>query len=223
MTKRLLEYEHPGLVVIGFAPWDVASGNTFSDSELAREVLSPSELAALGVRVDVGSSIDEAVANTVSAYGKRLLIKEWLASLVPRQAYDESQRGYYEVPGSATAPSQLVAEAARMRLIHPGDPSLSAPSVAVIRSLIADLRSRGIAVALLVPPLHPAAYVQNGAYLDGADAVIREFARMEAVPIIDCRSAASADDFRDLLHLRESGAQHLSTCIGERMPGLLGS
>ncbi len=222
MTKRLLEHEHPALVVIGLAPWDVASGNTFNDSELAHEILTPSELGALDVHVDIGASIDEAFASIVSAYGERLLIKEWIASLMPQQRYDEGQRGYYAVPGSATTANQLAAEVARMKVVHPGVPSIDSPGVLVTRSLIANLRARGIVVAVLVPPLHPAAYVQNGAYLEGAEVVIRDLAREQGAPLIDCRSATSVDDFRDLLHLRESGALKLSTCVGEQIRALIG-
>jgi hypothetical protein len=222
MTKRLLGYEHPELVVLGLAPWDVEGGAQFTDSELAREILTPSELAAAGVRLDVGASIDEAFANIISAYGRRLLIKEWIASLMPRQRYDEGQRGYYAVPGSATGASQLAAEVARMKNVHFGVPSTNAPGAAVIRALITYLRARGIAVAIIVPPLHPTAYELNGAFLERGDAAVRELAREEGVPVIDCRGALVPDDFRDLLHLRESGAVKQSRCVGGQLRALFG-
>src|SRR6266516_5029690 len=221
MTRRLLAYEHPALVVIGVAPWDVESGAVFSDSELAHEVLSPAESAALGTPLDLAARIDALFAQVSSAYGQRLLIKEWLASLMPNERYDEAQRGYYAVPGSASGVTQLAAEVVRMKAVHPGDPTVSGPGAAVTRSLIAELRARGIAVAILVPPIHPAAYEQNGAFLERGDAAVRALAIEERVPVIDCRSAVSLDDFRDLLHLRESGAQKQSACVGDQLQMLL--
>ncbi len=142
---------------------------------------------------------------------------------MPNQHYDLAQRGYYVVPGSATSASQLAAEVVRMKVVHPGDPTASAPGAAVIRSLIAELRARGIGVAILVPPIHPAAYEQNGAFLEQGDAAVRELAQQERVPVIDCRAAVSTDDFRDLLHLRESGAEKQSACVGGQLRTLLPS
>src|SRR5689334_12382001 len=36
MTERLLEYEHPAIVVLGVSPWDMEGGARFTDSEMAR-------------------------------------------------------------------------------------------------------------------------------------------------------------------------------------------
>src|SRR5947209_3088077 len=47
MTRRLLNVEHPSLVVIGVSPWGVESGQLFIDNELAHELLSPGDFAAL--------------------------------------------------------------------------------------------------------------------------------------------------------------------------------
>src|SRR6266568_1686750 len=99
--------------------------------------------------------IAAALASVASVYADRLLIKEWLASFMPGARYDETQRGYLAVPGSATSATQLTAEVERMKTVHPGDPSAAAPGAAVIDSLVKDLRARGIAVVFLLPPLHP--------------------------------------------------------------------
>jgi len=72
-------------------------------------------------------------------------------------------------------------------------------------------------VAIVVPPLHPYAYEQVGLYLDRADAVIREFAVAHGAELIDCRSSVGPTDFRDLVHLSESGALKHSRCIGGQL------
>jgi hypothetical protein len=92
----------------------------------------------------------------------------------------------------------------------------------VIRSLVDDLRARGIAVAFLIPPLHPAAYTEAGTYLAGAEIAIHELATATGVPLVDCRAVASASDFRDVTHLLEPAAERHSACVGERLRALAG-
>ncbi len=142
MTERLLAYERPGVVVIGVAPWDMEGNATFTDSELAHELFTPAELATAGIAVDRGLWIDAALASVSSVYADRLLIKEWLASFMPGARYDETQRGYLAVPGSATSATQLTAEVERMKTVHPGDPSAAAPGAAS-RCIGDTLRSLG--------------------------------------------------------------------------------
>jgi len=217
MTEQLLQYEHPSLVVIGVAPWDVDDAGHFVDSELAHELFPPDALARAGIAVDPATWIDAAVARLSAVYGDRLLIKEFLTSLMPGARYDESQRGYYAVPGSATSAAQLSAEVTRMKAVHPGEPRPDAPGAAVITSLVHELRGRGIDVAFLMPPVHPATYAQNGAFIEQGDAAVRALAAAEHVQVIDCRSSVTIDDFRDLLHLRPSGATAHSRCVGEAL------
>jgi hypothetical protein len=93
----------------------------------------------------------------------------------------------------------------------------------VIRSLVEDLRARGIAVAFLVPPLHATAFEEAGPYLAHADVAIRELADQSGVPLIDCRAVVSPADFRDVTHLMRPGAERHSRCVGERVRTLVGS
>src|SRR4029078_2830376 len=140
--------------------------------------------------LDLAQSLDTAIGDAWSAYGQREVLKEWLSSLTPGQRYDESLLGYYVAPGAANTEERLVATAERM-FSDVGAPSSAAPGALVIRSLVDDLRARGIAVAFLLPPLHPAAYSEAGAYVGAAQVAIRELASAQAVPLIACRAVAS--------------------------------
>ena len=219
MTRRLLEFMHPKLVVISVSPFTVDGSAHFASSELARQVMSPAELAARGAPLDLAQTIDTALGSLWSTYGQRQLLKEWLSSLVPGQRYNESLLGYYVAPGSANSYARLVATADRL-FGDLGTATSSAPGAVVIRSLVDDLRARGIAVAFLIPPIHPAAYDEAGPYLEGADAAIRELAAERGVPLIDCRATASAADFRDVTHLLEPAAERHSACVGAQLRAL---
>lgn len=216
MTRRLLTFMHPRLVVISVSPWTVDGAARFENTDLARQVMSPAELAARGAPLDLASSIDAIVGEAWSAYGQRQLLKEWFSALAPGQRYDESLLGYYVAPGSANSYSRLVATADRLFAVA-GTATPDAPGAKVIRSLVDDLRARGIKVAFLQPPLHPAAYAEAGPYLERADVAIRELAGERDVPLIDCRASLSASDFRDVTHLLESAAERHSACVGERL------
>jgi len=216
MTRRLLTFMHPKLVVISVSPWAVDSAAKFENNVLARQIMSPAELVARGAPLDLGESIDATLGSLWSAYGERELVKEWFSALAPGQRYDESLLGYYVAPGSANSYARLVATADRL-FADVGAPTPDAPGAAVIRSLVDDLRARGIAVAFLLPPLHPTAYEEAGPYLERADVAIRELASARAVPLIDCRASLAASDFRDVTHLLEPAAERHSACVGERM------
>jgi hypothetical protein len=226
MTRRLLAVQQPKLVVLGVSPWQLSTTGHFTDTYLdgfeeeARELLTPAELAALGQPLDVVGTIDSQLRALSVAYGQRLLVKEWAGSAVPQQRYDESLRGLYVPPGSASSPAQLAA-AAEYVFRDLSEPTTQSQGATVFDALIADLRARGIAVAILLPPLHPAAYDHAGPYLDRADALLREFASGRGAALIDCRAAVSAADFRDLDHLLQAGAMKQSTCVGRRLQALL--
>jgi hypothetical protein len=213
LTTHLVGQMRPDLVVIGVAPWTVDASARFSDDEYAREILSPAEYAAFGAPLDAVGTVDHEIRSSWSLYGDRLLLWAWLGSLLPGQRYDESLRGFYVPAGSGISAAQLAATAGQL-LGGPREASSSAPGANAIGALIEELRLRGTAVALFVPPLHPAARELAGPYLDRADAAIRDFARRYDVQLIDCRSTVSADDFRDLDHPIESGAVKQSKCVG---------
>ena len=222
MTRRLLGFMQPRLVVISVSPWTVDSGAQFADSESARDLMSPAELEARGAPLDLEQRIDRGLGSLWSAYGQRQLLKEWASALTPDQRYDEALLGYYVAPGSANSYARLVAQTERL-FEDVGDPSPAAPGAIVIGSLVDDLRARGITVAFLVPPLHSAALERAGPYLERADAAIRELAAEHAVPVIDCRATVTAADFRDVTHLVESGAERHSGCVGEQIRTIVGN
>ena len=217
MTRRLLGILHPRLVVVDAAPWLVDTSGQFTGDLFAREVLSPADLYALGEPVDAVGMVDKEVGSVWTAYGQRFLVKEWLQSLVPGQRYDEAKRGLYVPPGSATSPAAL---AAAMEHYFP-DPTAqvapSAPGATALGALIEELRGRGISVAVLLPPFHPAVREHAGPFLDRADAAIQQFLSGYGVSVIDCRGAVAATDFRDLAHLTEQGAAKHSLCVGEQI------
>jgi hypothetical protein len=219
MTRRLLGVMHPKLVVISVSPWTVDGTAHFTGGDLARQIMSPAELAARGAPLDLAQSADAFLGGLWSTYGQRQLLKEWLSSLLPGQRYDESLLGYYVAPGAANSYARLVATADRL-FADVGGATPSAPGALVIRSLVDHLRARGIAVAFLLPPLHPAAYEEAGPYLEGADAAIRALADQRGVPLIDCRATVSAADFRDVTHLLEPAAERHSACVGARLRAL---
>jgi hypothetical protein len=220
MTKRLIELSHPRLVVISASPWTVDANARFEDSDLARQLVSPADLPALGAHLDLASRVDASLGSLWSAYGRRELLKEWVGSLAPGQRYDESLRGYWVAAGHANSYDRLVATAGRL-FAGVGEPTVSAPGAIVLASLIDELRARGIAVAILVPPLHSTAYEQAGPYLERADATVHELARQRGIPIIDCRASISPTDFRDVTHLVASGAEKHSVCVGEHLRTLV--
>lgn len=213
ITRRLLEFEHPRAVVIGVSPWYLGSGARFSGGPYVSELLSPAESAALGAPMDLSGVADAKAAALWSAYGQRVLVKEWLASLVPGQAYDAAQRGYYSVPGTLLSRSQLEAAAAVMDPDPTGTPIADGPGAEVLAGLIAELRARGIDVMLVAPPFHPSATELTGSYLPKAEVALRAFAATRNVPILDCRSAVAPSDFRDLYHLNHDGAEKYSACL----------
>lgn len=221
MTRHLLEIEHPRLVVIGVGPWTADSARRFADSEIAHEVLRPDEYTTLGQPPNLLSRMDTAIGEVWSAYGQRPVLKEWLASWVPGHAYDMTKRGFYPYPGSFTSPAQLGAALAKLDPDASTELSSSAPGLAVTRELIDELRARGIRVAIVLPPLHPFAYEQRGPYLDRANAIITEFAAAEGAAVLDCRGSVGPSDFRDLVHLGETGAIKFSRCLGDQLGGLV--
>jgi len=220
MTRRLLGFMHPQLVVISVSPWTVDGAAHFENTDLARQIMSPAELAARGAPLDLGQSVDARLGSLWSTYGQRQVLKEWLSSLVPGQRYDESRLGYYVAPGSANSQARLVATADRL-FADVGSATPSAPGATVIRALVDDLRAQQIAVAFLLPPLHPAAYDEAGPYIEGADAAIHELAEQVGVPLIDCRATASPADFRDVTHLLQPAAERHSACVGARLRALV--
>jgi hypothetical protein len=222
MTRRLLSFMHPRLVVISVSPWTVDSGARFEDSESARELMSPAELEARGAPLDLEQRLDRSLGSLWSVYGQRQLLKEWASALGPGQAYDETLRGYYVAPGSANSYARLVAQTERL-FEDVGEASSTAPGAMVIRTLVDDLRARGITVAFLVPPLHSAALEHAGPYLERADAAIRELAGERGVPVIDCRATVTAADFRDVTHLVEAGAERHSRCVGAQIRAVVGN
>lgn len=221
MTRRLLTFMHPKLVVISLSPWMVDTSARFEANDLARQLMTPSELASRGASSDLGQGIDAALGAVWSAYGQRAVLKEWLSSLAPGQRYDERLLGYYVAPGTFNSDARLVATADRL-FADVGAPSSTAPSALVIAKLVDDLRARGIAVAFLLPPLHPTAYVEAGTYLVGAEAAIRELASRVGAPIVDCRSVAGSNDFRDVTHLLEPASERHSACVAEQLTGIAG-
>ena len=226
MTRRLLDELKPQIVVVGVSPWHLDNGGRFTASdiyyEIAREVMSPAEVAALGAPFDVRGTVDAQLTSLWSAYGQRTLVKNWLGSLLPGQRYDESRRGFYAPPGTALNDAQLAAAISRL-FGSVKEPSSTAPGITAIGALIADLRARGIQVAVLLPPVHPAGYQHVGDYLRGADAAVREFAALRGLPIVDCRSTIGVDDFRDFDHLLEAGALKYSTCVGAQLRAVVKS
>jgi hypothetical protein len=221
MTRQLLEVMHPALVVISTSPWTVDGGAHFVVSESARELMSAAELEARGAPLDLSLRLDASIGDLWSAYGQRQLLKEWASTFAPGQRYDETLRGYYVAAGSANSYARLVAQADRL-FEDVGQASSSAPGAVVIRTLVDDLRARGIEVAFLLPPLHAAAFEQAGPYLASADVALRELAAQSGVPLIDCRAAVSSADFRDVTHLVESGAERHSSCVGDQIRALVG-
>ena len=148
-------------------------------------------VSGLGVRVDLGGTIDKTLGSVWSPYGQRLLVKEWLNSFVPSKRYDETRRGFYLPPGSASSTADLLA-AVNVIFTRVTEPSDTSRGAALIGSLISELRARGIAVAIFVPPLHPSAYEYAGPYLERGETAVRAFAAAHGVPLIDCRSAIDA-------------------------------
>jgi len=222
MTRRLLGFMHPRLVVISVSPWTVDSGARFEDSESARLLMSPAELEDRGAPLDLEQRLDQSLGSLWSAYGQRQLLKEWASALAPGQRYDEALLGYYVAPGSANSYARLLAQTERL-FEDVGDASPTAPGAIVIGTLVDDLRARGIAVAFLVPPLHSAALEHAGPYLERADAAIRSLAEERDVPLIDCRTTVTAADFRDVTHLVEPGAEKHSRCVGEQIRTIVGN
>ena len=219
MTERLLGVLRPRVVVISVSPWAVDSHAQFQDSELARQLMSPAELDALGAAVDLPGRVDAELGSLWSAYGQRVLLKEWFSALAPGQRYDESLLGYWVAPGSANADTRVVAAASRL-FADVGDASSSAPAAMVVTALVEELHARGIQVVFLLPPLHPAAYELAGPYLRAADVAIRELATRQDVPIVDCRSVIDAVDFRDATHILPSAVERHSRCVGEELRAL---
>ena len=216
MTGQLLGLTHPDMVMISASPWIVDGNARFSDSDLARQLMSPGDLSALGAPLDLSQRIDAGLGHLWSAYGQRQLLKEWLGSVAPGQRYDESLLGYWVAAGSLDSHARLIATASRL-FEHVGEPSTSAPAAVVTGSLIDELRARGIAVTILVPPLHPTAYDVGGPYLERAEVAIRALADQRSVPIIDCRASVSPADFRDVTHLLQAGAEKHSACVGQQL------
>jgi hypothetical protein len=219
MTRRLLEVVHPKVVVIGVSPWHFDRDPRFALPEFARAQLASEDLYVLDTPLDLAGKIDRIVGSVWSPYGQRLLVKEWLRSLVPSQRYDEARSGYYLAPGSATSPAQLLSGLNAI-FTDVTEPSDTAPGAAVVASLIAELRARGIAVAIFVPPLHPFAYEHVGPYLERGDAAVKAFAAAHGVPLIDCRSVIALADYRDAYHVLASGAMKQSRCVGEQLRAL---
>jgi hypothetical protein len=220
MTRRLLGFSNPRLVVISVSPWNLDRAARFRADELARQVMSPDELAALGTPLNLEQSIDAGLGTIWSAYAERDLLKEWVSALAPGQRYNESLRGYYVAPGSANSYARLVAAAGRL-FEDVGQPSATAPGAVVIASLVEQLRARGIAVAFLEPPLHDTAYAIGGRYLEQAEIALGELASQHAVPLIDCRSVVSSSDFRDVTHLLPPAAERHSVCVGTQIRSLV--
>lgn len=216
MTLRLLDVTHPNVVVITASPWIVDGNARFDDSDLARQLMSPADLSRLGAPLDLGQRVDAGIGDLWSVYGQRQLLKEWLGSLAPGQRYDESLLGYWVAAGSIDSYARLSATAGRL-FEDVGEPTSSAPAAEVIGSLIDELRARDIAVAIMVPPLHPTAYEQGATYLERAESAIRALAGQHRVPVVDCRAAVSPADFRDVTHLLEAGAEKHSACIGQQL------
>ena len=221
MTRRLLGTMHPRVVVISASPWTVDGNARFDDSDLARQLMSAADLARLGAQLDLGQRIDAGIGEVWSAYGQRELLKEWLGSLAPGQRYDEARLGYWVAAGGIDNHARLIATADRL-FKDVGQPTSTAPSALVIGSLIEELRARDIEVVFLVPPLHPTAYEEAGPYLGGAEVAIQELASQHGVPIVDCRSAVTPADFRDVTHLLEQGAEKHSACVGQQLRVLVG-
>jgi hypothetical protein len=221
MTRRLLTFMRPELVVVSISPWTVDASARFENSDSARQLMSPADLEARGAPLNLEQLIDATLGSVWSAYGQRQLLKEWASAIAPGQRYDEALLGYYVAPGSANSYARLVAQADRL-FEDVRDASSTAPGAAVIRSLVDDLRARGIAVAFLVPPLHPAATEQAGPYLEHADVAIRELADEQGVPVIDCRATVTSADFRDVTHLVKPAAERHSRCVGEQLRAITG-
>lgn len=221
MTRRLLGLMHPDTVVISASPWTVDSNARFDDSDLARQLMSAADLARLGAQLDLGQRIDAGIGEVWSAYGQRELLKEWVGSLAPGQRYDETRLGYWVAAGGIDNHARLIATADRL-FKDVGPPTSTAPSALVIGSLIEELRARDIAVVFLVPPLHPTAYEEAAAYLEQAEVAIHKLASQYRVPIVDCRSAVTPEDFRDVTHLLERGAEKHSACVGQQLRVLVG-
>jgi hypothetical protein len=220
MTRRVLGFSSPRLVVISVSPWNLDTSARFRGDELARQVLSPDQLAALGAPLNLEQSIDAGLASVWSAYAQRDLLKEWASSLAPGQRYNEALRGYYVAPGSANSYARLLATASRL-FDEVGQASASAPGAVVIGSLVDELRARGIAVAFLLPPLHETVYQKGGRYLEQAETAVRELAGAHGVPLIDCRSVVSPADFRDVTHLFPPAAERHSVCVGNAIRALV--
>jgi hypothetical protein len=172
--------------------------------------------------LDLAGYLQLELGQVWSPYGQRQLVKELLTSLLPGQRYDEAGLGLYTPPGTALAPPQLAAAIARMKPSIAIRPSLQAPGSRVLRDLIAELKSSGHRIVILLPPLHPAALEAAADYFSGADAIARSLAAEADIAVIDCRSVIAAGDFRDMDHLHAAGAAKFSRCVGAEVSRLLG-
>jgi hypothetical protein len=221
MTERLLEVMHPRVVVISVSPWTVDANARFQDSDLdlARELMTPAELEAHGAPMAMDQRIDAALGSLWSAYGDRLLLKEWFSAFAPGQRYDESMLGYWVAPGSANSYARVAALAGRL-FADVGHASTSSSGATTMETLVTELHARGIEAVFMLPPLHPASYEIAGPYLRAADGAIRELASRRQVPIVDCRTAVGAEDFRDATHILPDAALRHSRCVGEQLRAL---
>jgi hypothetical protein len=214
-AEELIRSTHPNVVVLGVSPWALDESLGLEDTGRTREVLSPSQLQAHGIRVDPRDQIESVVASLWSLYGQRALLKDAVSSFLPRQKYDESQRGFFVPPGDASAAAQLDAGIARMKAGISTFPSLASQGARELGRLMLELRDAGMTVVIVPPPLHPAGQASAPQYLAQADAATRALAQSNQATFLDCRDAVGADDFRDLDHLSVAGATKFSLCVGD--------
>ena len=224
MADRLLQKLSPKLVLIGVSQWDLSDAADIHVWGPAPELVPPWQLGEFGVSLNGAAEMREVLGAGWRLYKYRGELREALDPWSDTDDLDDPRRGFDEY----RARRRLRAEDLEFR--HRQwftDFSIDGRRTEALRELLADLRGRGVQVVLVAPPMYPGFYDRVRGEVAMFRTAVEQIAREHGAAFEDVtdpgRIGLTSENFRDVVHLDEEGAERLSRHAGRVIRALVGA
>jgi hypothetical protein len=221
MSDRLLQKLSPELVVISVSQWELSDGARIEVWGPARELMPPWQLRSFGVSLDEPQDVRDAIGSFWRLYKHRAKLRAAVDPGASAPRPDDTRRGF--TPDRRTRQvGDDDLERVRQRFF--ANVSVEGNRTQALRSLIANLRQRGIQVLLVAPPLYSKLYDRVPDEVALFRSAMEQIAAENSVAFEDATDprpiGLKAGNFRDGIHLDQAGAstfsRHLGNVIGSR-------
>ena len=214
MADRLLDKMSPEVVVIGVSQWELSDAARIKLETPAPHLVPPWQLDDYGVNLEQGELVDATVGSVWRLYRYRHDVREALEDPTPNDDRLR-QRGFLEFDGPRRLGEQELKAREEQWFT---DFATGGRREDALRDLIADLRERDIQVLLVAPPLHRGFHdrvrPEVGAFRAALERVAADGDALFEDLTEPQRAGIDRDEFEDIVHLDDDGAEKLSRHLG---------